>query len=94
MAMPRARGRERRVPGEATKRIKISFSESEIELLKIVVHLNQYASIAEFVRDAVNGAADDCGAKRPCVERRARERRRQAADVDADRRRTDRRRIS
>lgn len=91
MVMHRQRGRERRVPNEQTKRIKISFSESELELLRVVAQLN-LVTIAEFVRDAVNDAAEECGATPPCFERRRGERRGQAERPPLERRRAERRR--
>jgi len=86
----RARGRGRRVPGEPIHRIKVSFAVSEFELLKAVAALN-FVTIAEFLRDAANDAAEECGAARPCVERRSRERRRQTQPRAVERRTIDRR---
>ena len=85
------RGRERRVPGERTVRVKVSLAESELQRLRAVAQLN-LTTVSEFLRDAANAAAEESGAEAPFVERRAGHDRRQLqVPAVEERRRKDRR---
>jgi hypothetical protein len=85
------RGRPARLPGEANRRIVVYLgADSEFPKLLAAAQLNNQ-TVSEFMRDAANAAAEECGAPAIFTERRAADRRAQTVRVRHDRRHGDRR---
>lgn len=89
---PAPRGRRPRLPdGERLRRVVVYVgADTEFPRLLAAAQLNQQ-SVSEYLRDAGNDAAEDCGAPAIFVERRTAERRTRRQVVPVDRRRAPRR---